>query len=845
MAERQVFLRDQLADDPSAFAAALAMLAAHADQTVAGPASVPTAGPDPSRPAAVGNYRILRILGEGGMGVVYLAEQDRPRRTVALKVIRPGLMTPAMLRRFEIEAQTLGRLQHPGIAQVFEAGTIDSSGLPQPYFAMEYVEGPSLNQFAGDHRLDTRARVHLLIRVCEAIQHAHQRGVIHRDLKSANILVGEDGQPKVLDFGVAKLTGHDKPQATLATDPGQLVGTLPYMSPEQIAGAPDDVDTRSDVYTLGVVLFELLTGSLPHEVSGQTVYDVSRTIVTRDAPRLSAVTPSLRGDLDIIVAKALAKERDHRYQSPAALADDLRRYLADEPIEARPATTFYQLRKFARRNRPLVAAGALAAALLVLGAAGVTWQAVEATRGRTLAERMRNSAEREAAIARQINALLTDTLQAADPDVSLGRDMTVVEALDRTAANIDSAELEPRVAASIRQTLAATYINLSRAAQAERQAVLALELCRTTTGSSSPESIDAMRMLANVYAEQSRFDEAEPLAREAVSLVEAAHGSNSAELVPPLVDLSRVLHEAGRIGESGAVLDRALRLGLDTRGERDIHTLFAMHNRASALKDEGRFDEAIAMFNRVLMLRRDVLGPSHTQTLSSMNNLAGTLQRAGRNDDALALFREVFDIRQRLLGPAHAATITTLSNIGVCLVALGRTEEAEAALRSALSGYIEVAGPAHTKTLVTMGNLAYLLEDRGELDEAEQMYRRIIDAREAAGNPLDPELLGIMNNLAMLIERRGEGERAATVFADVLDRARRALPPRHYLTAIFANNYGACLASLGDRAAAEPLLVESLAVLETTFGDQHPRVVRARERLDKCRAAAPITDSAR
>jgi tetratricopeptide (TPR) repeat protein len=301
------------------------------------------------------------------MGVVYLAQQERPRRRVALKVMRPGTATPELLRRFEREAQTLGQLQHEGVARIYEAATADTGHGRQPYFAMEFIQGQPLTAYADARKLTIAERLRLMIRACQAVQHAHQKGVIHRDLKPANILVEESGQPKVLDFGVARVTESDLPGTTVHTAVGHLVGTLPYMSPEQAAGDPGQVDTLADVYALGVICYELLAGRRPHDLKGLPLPAAVRVIVDAEPPSLGSVNKDLRGDLTTIVAKSLEKDKARRYQSAADFAADLQRYLNDEPVQARPAGTIYHFGKFARRNKALVSAAVILLTALVAG----------------------------------------------------------------------------------------------------------------------------------------------------------------------------------------------------------------------------------------------------------------------------------------------------------------------------------------------------------------------------------------------------------------------------------------------------------------------------------------------
>jgi len=337
-------------------------------------------------PLTIGGYRVVKLLGEGGMGAVYLAEQQHPRRTVALKVIKAGLAGAEVFRRFDQEADLLGRLQHPAVAQIYEAGTAETAFGKLPFFAMEFIQGQPLRRYVASSHLNTRQRLELMAKVCDGVHHAHQRGIIHRDLKPANILVDDSGQPKILDFGIARAIKSDI-QATLQTDVGQLIGTLAYMSPEQVAADPHNIDIRSDIYALGVILYELLAGKLPCGLETKPLPEAVQAIRDEEPATLSAVNRLYRGDVETIVAKALEKDRDRRYASAADLAADLRRYLNDEPIIARPPSAMYQMQKFARRHTAIVAGAAAVIVVLIAGTVVSTWQAVRARRAEAAAQR--------------------------------------------------------------------------------------------------------------------------------------------------------------------------------------------------------------------------------------------------------------------------------------------------------------------------------------------------------------------------------------------------------------------------------------------------------------------------
>ena len=529
----------------------------------------------PGVPATLGPYRVLELVGEGGMGAVYKAEQDRPHRIVALKVIKPGLATPEMLRRFERESDVLARLQHPGIARIYEVGTDVAGGAPMPYFAMEFINGTPLKDYAESRHLGTRERLELMARVCDAVEHAHQRGIIHRDLKPGNILLDESGQPKILDFGVARVTDSDA-HVSRQTDLGQLIGTLAYMSPEQVLADPLELDTRSDVYALGVILYELLARRLPYRLSAKLVEAV-RTIQEEEPTRLSAIDRAYRGDVDTIVAKALEKDKTRRYPSATALGADIRRCLSDEPITARPASAVYQLQKFARRHTALVTSTAVVFAVLVGGIVFSTREALKARQAEQTAQAvgdfLRNDLLAQASASNQ-----------SGPRTKPDPDLKVRTALDRSAARIAGKfDRQPAAEAAIRETIGETYADLGPDVEARAHVERALELRRREHGEDSPETLRTISRLARTTFLQGKYPDADRLFSQALEAQRRVLGGDHAD------------------------------------------TLYSMAGLASVYDFQGKHKQAEALIRETLEIQRRTLGPDAPAVLSSMATLQKTL----------------------------------------------------------------------------------------------------------------------------------------------------------------------------------------------------------------------------
>ncbi|MHC4107321.1 MAG: serine/threonine protein kinase, partial [Planctomycetota bacterium] len=652
--ERPAFLEEQCANDPQLRAKVELLLAHHeapgsflhqpaADRN-ADPAS-PAIETIDARPTGkrIGRYRIRRVIASGGMGVVYEAVQDHPHRIVALKVMRHGAASRQAMKRFHHESEILGRLQHPNIAQIHDAGTFEEDQGAQPYFAMELVKGRPLIDYCDSENLATRDRLAIFAKVCDAVQYAHHKGVIHRDLKPDNILIEEGtealGEPKILDFGVARATGSDIQVTTLQTDIGQLIGTVPYMSPEQVTGNPHELDTRCDVYSLGVVLYELMCGRLPHDLRDKSIPEAARVIREEDPTPLSSVNRIFRGDIETIVAKALEKEKDRRYQSPAELAADIRHYLADEPIVARPPSTFYQIRKFARRNRALVGGVVGMFALLVLGIIGTGIGLIQANAQRAAAQ---NEADKAAAV----SGFLLDMLSAPDP-FKKGRDIKVVDLLEPAAEQIEESFAgQPEVQALLFHTIGQTYRNLGLWTEAEAHLGSAIEIRRRVLGADDPATLSSMLALGRLLGARTEFSKAERLEREILASSLRVLGEEHQQTYEVMMALGYVLSEQGKLEEAIDLCETALEGLARTLGKQHDRTMTARNQLALVLWKKGDLAEAERLMRIVL---------EHTSVAESggalfKNNLGIILRAQGRSQEAERMHREVLETRRRLLG---------------------------------------------------------------------------------------------------------------------------------------------------------------------------------------------------
>ena len=761
----------------------------------------------------IGGYTIKRVIATGGMGTVYLALQEHPRRTVALKVMKSGIASRSTLRRFEFEAQILARLRHPNIAQVYDAGTHDDGSGSVPYFAMEYIpNAKTITEYAHHKSLTTRQRLEIFATVCDAVAQGHHKGVIHRDLKPSNIVVDSSGQPKVIDFGVARATDSDMAVTTLQTDVGELIGTLQYMSPEQCDADPHDIDTRSDVYALGVVLYELMCGQLPYDVGHLAIFEAVRVIRETDPPRPSSIKRMLRGDIETIALKALDKDRSRRYRTAAELGEDIGRYLRDEPILARRPSIIYQMRVFLRRQRVIVGVAAFGLVVFSLAAIG-GWLALvnalaigllglaygflrarraaqeasaqrdEAVHARLEAERERNRAlvaerqadeqragaeaarhraELEARKSLAINEfLIQDMLGCANPTEARGRNITVRDVLENAARQIEFAFREqPEIAAALRDTIGTVYKSLGRFHESLPHLRAALKLRRKLLGNGHPDVATSLNNLAQFLYEMGDCEDAEPMFREALEIRRGILGNDHPHVATVLSNLSSVLRVMEDYDAAMTMCLEALQINQRAHGRQ--HPAVAINLIRLAKLWEARKDYASAetLYRQALGMQRSTLGEDHLHVAVTLNHLGQLLRRRSRLGDAEPLLREAVSIFRQRLGSTHQNVLVTMNSLAQVLMALGNSSGAEPVLRE-LIGLAETTseGPGPLTGIQT--SYGECLMRLGRFDDAEQVLLAAHAALKDDPRPRPRQSQRIIHRLVELYAGRGKDDKAA------------------------------------------------------------------------------------
>jgi serine/threonine protein kinase/Flp pilus assembly protein TadD len=788
---------------------------------------------------SIGPYVLVRKLGEGGMGQVWLAEQTAPvKRQVALKLIKGGLYDSAVIQRFESEGQSLAVMNHPAIAKVFDAGTTKDS---QPYFVMEFVDGPPITRYCDNKKLNIRERLGLFIKVCDGVQHAHQKAIIHRDLKPSNILVVEvDGKatPRIIDFGVAKAFS---PQAgaeqTQFTEIGALVGTRGFMSPEQADPNVLDVDTRTDVYSLGVVLYVLLTGMLPFDSEGgkkKPIDEMLRQLREEDPPSPSTkvnteketataaaerrgtdskqLGKSLQGDLDWITMKAVGRDRARRYGTPSELAADIERYLENRPVVARPASTGYRLKKYVQRHGVAVAAASGAALLLVAFAITQSVQLRRTTRERDRANR--------------ITDFMTGMFKVSDPSESRGNSVTAREILDKASKEIDTGlTKDPELQAQLMDVMGSVYGSLGLYPRAQPLLERTVQTQRHILGPKNPETLGSMDHLAVVLYYEGRYAEAEKLDRETLGLRRRVLGPEHPETLISMRHLAATLKQEGHYPEAERIEREALDLQRRVLGPDHPDTLKILNNLALTLADEGRYPEAEKLYREDLEIERRVLAQDHPDIVRTIGNLALTVQDEGRYSDAESLQREALGIQRRVLGPEHPDTLRSIGNLAWTLQQEGHYLEAETFERDALNIQRRVLGSEHPDTLRTISNLAWILQMEGHFAEAEKFERETLAVRRRVLGPEHPETLTTINSLAVTLKREGRYPESEKLLREMLEVQSRALGPEHLDTLATIGNLAMTLQEEARYLEAEKLLREMLDI-ERRVRPEHPHTLK-------------------
>jgi serine/threonine protein kinase/Flp pilus assembly protein TadD/uncharacterized protein (DUF2164 family) len=773
----------------------------------------------------IGRYQLLSVLGEGGMGIVYLAEQKQPiRRQVALKVIKPGMDSKRVIARFEAERQALALLDHPNIAHVHDAGTTEAG---RPYFVMEYVKGLSITEHCDRHKLTIEDRLNLFRQVCLAVHHAHQKGIIHRDIKPSNILVSlqeDQALPKIIDFGVAKAVSQPLTERTLVTEQGQLFGTPEYMSPEQADMAIEDIDTRSDIYSLGVLLYVLLTGVLPFDSTTfreggiehirqviretdpktpstrlSSLGDEAKKVAQSRRIEVATLAKCLHKELEWIPLKAMRKERAERYRSASEFADDIDNYLKGAPLIAGPPSNVYRLKKFVHRNRALVTGVAAVLAVLLAGVVVSTLFALRA--------------QRQARISDAVSSFLReDLLASVDPARGKGRDVTVRSFLDTASENLNGKfKNEPLVEASIRDTLGWTYRNLGVHEAAEPHLERALQIRKKYLGVEHPDTLDSVGHLAWFRCDQAQYEEAAELLEKAMSTSRRVLGDEHVRTLGFANVLGCVYFDLGRYDEAEKLYLKGVQTTRRLLGEKNNLSLFMVGNLGSIYEAQGRYEEAERqylemmrlrdgfwddeniwtllyksflarvyikqkrydeterMYFEILPIQRRALGDEHAYTLWSVSGLARVYTHLSKYDEAEKLFVEALESLQRVQGREHRDTLRCMNGLAELYTAQRRFEEAELLLIEALEISSRTLGEEHPWTLTTMNNLAAVYKEQARYDKAESLLLETLEGRRKVLGEEHPDTLGSLNNLIELYEAWGKPEKAA--------QWRKKLPP--------------------------------------------------------------------
>jgi len=820
----------------------------------------------------IGNYKLLQLIGEGGMGAVWMAEQTEPvERRVAIKLIKQGRDSKQIVARFEAERQALALMDHPFIAKILDGGTTESG---QPYFVMELMQGLQITKYCDKHRLSIPERLKLFMQVCSAVQHAHQKGIIHRDLKPANILVGiYDGKslPKVIDFGLAKAVDRQSKltDKTLFTEFGAILGTLQYMSPEQADLDASDIDTRTDIYALGVLLYELLIGSTPVEeatLKQMAMLKILETIRETDPPtpstRLSSsshqlvdisskrriepvrLQAELRGDLDWIVMKALEKDRSRRYESASGFAADIERYLTDRPVDARPPSNAYKLSKFLKKNRGSVVAVTVMFLLLLTGLIGTSLGLLEARRQTGRANDARIEAEDNFDRAVKAETETKERVKELEE---------ITEFQTSQLSNIDV----PKMGIRLQSNLLDQFLTESKKlGQSESEATAELadlekKFNRINFVDASLDLLEenifkrAERVIESQYKDKpllaasllhaigvslrelGKLDSAESSLRKECEIRLNIQGSDHGDTINAKNSLAVLLSTQGNLTEAEKLQREVLEVSRRTLGDEHPQTLSSINNMAILFRDQGKLEEAEPLQREAVEARRRIFGNEHPDTLMSINELGALLRAQEKWEEAEKLFRENLESNRRILGNENPNTLVSINNMAVILRDNRRFEESETLYRECLEGRLRILGNEHPETLIAISNMASILRDTRKFKEAESHFRAAVEAfRRVLGNE-HPDTLVSMNNMAMFLQAQGKLDEAAPLLREAMEGRRRMLGVDHPRTLTSIHNMAYVLHDQGRLEEAEPLYRKALEARRRTLGGKHPDTLKS------------------
>ncbi len=805
----------------------------------------------------VGAYELTELVAAGGMGAVYKARRadGEFEKTVAVKLLKHRLITTDMVGRLRSERQTLATLDHPNIAKLLDGG-VSEDGLP--YLVMEYVAGLAITRHCDEHRLTTSQRLLLFRRVAGAVQYAHQNLIVHRDLKPGNILVTPEGEPKLLDFGIAKMLSGSQKRDAAGAEASDRMMTPEYASPEQIRG--EFVTTRSDVYSLGVILYEMLTGHRPYLFKDRSRSGIERaiteqspdkpsTVITRvvEVPRTDGstrrLTPELvsatreatpnrlrrrlAGDLDVIIMTALHKEPEQRYASVEQLSEDIGRHLTGLPLAVRRGSTAYRAARYLARNAKLIAAFALFFLVLVCGWI-VTYRGWQAeVLARDEADAARRTAERAAMKAAQSNTFLQDMLSSVDPKRAEGGELTVRELLDTAAVRLDEGALDaqPEAEADVRIALGASYRELGLFRPALAQLDIALKLTEALPGGGDhPERVAAGarggRKLAELlnargllFKALGRYTDAEQCYQKALAVLEESAEPDDAGAAEIMNNLGVVLRKNGRWEEAESLYREALDVRRRLHGDEHRDVATTMTNLAAVLKNRGEIGEAESLYRQALGVFRG-LADDPLRVASCLNNLALLLAESGRHEEAEAMMREAVELERRVYGDGHPDVATGLHNLAVALRRQDKLDEAESLYRQALEIRREVLGGDHPHLAFTCNNLAELLAARGRFEEAERLCREALEIRERVLPEAHPDVAGSLFVLGLIEVSRGDAAAAEPALRRAMEIWQKRVAPGHSKLVRVQCELGRCLVDLQDYQEAESMLLGALESLE-------------------------------